>query len=272
MLLDSGSVAVDTNCCCGAGTCGACCSETIDACDVFNEADCIAVGGVYLGDGVSCEPGHISPCEGGCNYVDPDLGPLCIQITSTGCAALPSGVFLGYGTSCCPTGPCGACCINDMSGQYCIYTNEVLCAATSGTYLGDGTVCAPPDLAGCMIPAPTCSAVGACCILGVCSIKEQVPCFALGGSYSGDGTICADTDCNFGACCELFAPCQDNIAEADCIGSGGTYQGAGTFCIDYSGACCFDGSCAQAVCESTCINDFGGTFQGIGTTCDPDPC
>jgi len=79
---------------------GACCTGT--TCERLTEADCLAGGGTYGGDGSECEVGL---CElGACCFPDDS----CQDVTFLACNQTADGVYQGAGTSCnngqCPTG------------------------------------------------------------------------------------------------------------------------------------------------------------------------
>jgi hypothetical protein len=79
---------------------GACCVGEV--CTIETEADCIGLGGTYLGDGTDCGPPN--PCD------LPDPGACCIDhvchfVLADECA-LMGGVFMGEGVPCTPDNPC----------------------------------------------------------------------------------------------------------------------------------------------------------------------
>ena len=80
---------------------GACCDGPVCIPDM-TEADCIALPGVYQGDGSTCTP--INPCVGACCHWPSGA---CTEDTEADCIASGDGTFYGYGTTCattvCPT-------------------------------------------------------------------------------------------------------------------------------------------------------------------------
>jgi hypothetical protein len=77
-------------------TTGACCYDSV--CRVVMEGECLADGGVWIGDGTSCDPG---PCPepGACCLPDDS----CVQLTPNLCNEA-SGLYLGPGIECPVTG------------------------------------------------------------------------------------------------------------------------------------------------------------------------
>ena len=136
---------------------GACCLGDQENCDrycqVLSFADCIAGGGVFLGERTSCldgicqcAPGHIGDCEGNCFPLHwfsdgnchegawfPISGPDFHEYQlSLGCLELA-----------CDAGDCiglcsGACCL----GNSCTESlNVIECADLAGVFLGSGSDC-----------------------------------------------------------------------------------------------------------------------------------
>ena len=136
---------------------GACCLGDQEICDrycqVLSFADCIAGGGVFLGERTSCldgicqcAPGHIGDCEGNCFPLHwfsdgnchegawfPISGPDFHEYQlSLGCLELA-----------CDAGDCiglcsGACCL----GNSCTESlNVIECADLAGVFLGSGSDC-----------------------------------------------------------------------------------------------------------------------------------
>lgn len=71
-------------CCCGGEEpTGACCADD-ETCSVTTESDCIAAGGTWRGEGVSCSP---NPCQSGADCaacVDSET-PFLFQVQISGC-------------------------------------------------------------------------------------------------------------------------------------------------------------------------------------------
>jgi len=118
---------------------GACCRSN-GWCIIETAADCAAAGGVYYGDGTTCEevacpqPGACCRTDGTC-YMSTVIAP-------GDCAA--GDTYLGDDTTCdpnpCPP-PTGACCVGpvcmpDVTQEYCEQT-------LGGQYMGDDTTCDP---------------------------------------------------------------------------------------------------------------------------------
>jgi hypothetical protein len=274
---------------------GACCLPD-GSCVETKPGECIALGGVYQGDGVNCS-GQCPVTTGACCFED---GGCADVETDAECEAL-GGVFLGSGTRCadgCPSFA-GACC---MTGGSCVVADGPQdCAAQGGVFQGAGTDCVggcPALMGACCLEDGSCvfvhldecaaqfgafqgvgtecsdacpSLVGACCFAdGSCTILGPQACAAQGGFFRGPGTVCMDCAGYFGACCF-----EDNSCEvmfpAECAAQGGVFRGLGSVCTGdcpvLTGACCFpDGSCAIADGPLDCA-DRGGLFQGTGTDC-----
>ncbi|MFQ5500737.1 MAG: S8 family serine peptidase [Phycisphaerae bacterium] len=291
----------------GCGTIvGACCGAD-GSCTIREQANCMAIGGVYQGDGTSCTPNPCPQPMGACCFVDgsclvqslvdcsaangtfqgvntvctPNPCPqptggcchidgTCTQETAASCTA-GGGVYQGDNIPCFPN-PCpppsGACC--DAVGS-CGIQPASECVAQGGTYMGHGTVCTPN-------PCP--QLTGACCSLldATCSIETQSACGALGGEYIGDNVPCDPTICQQPqvACCFIDGSCQD-LVQADCAAQGGTFQGFSVMCgmnpcPPPPGACCLpDGTC-QDVADMLACDTLGGAFQGSGTDCIGTTC
>ncbi len=125
---------------------GACCAPD-GSCSVLTEADCLAQGGTYYGDGSFCIP---NPCP-------PPLGACCLPsgecvLTSADICIGSGGTYQGDGTVCdpnpCPP-PLGACCLPNGG---CVVTTAEDCAAQNGVYQGDNLGCDPNP---CPPPVPT---------------------------------------------------------------------------------------------------------------------
>ncbi len=175
---------------CGALT-GACC-EVGGGCNEVTSTSCIASGGAYRGDGVTC--GTIT-CNESCCF-----GPgSCLDLTVANCG-LASGFNQGPGSVCATTTcfPTGACCNTDGT-----CTNDVLdtdCAASGGTFQGDQVQCS----AG-LCPQPS----GACCLdSGGCLVLNETDCGVVpNSSWAGALTDCTDANGNSTAdACETSPP------------------------------------------------------------------
>ena len=125
---------------CAEVTCiarGACCRDG-GCLQLVDEATCVAIGGVYAGDGTDCDD---DVCEtGACCMLDGS----CDLVFGFECDAL-GGTYQGVGTSCDPN-PCpqprGACCF----GTVCIANQtEANCGNSGGDWAGAGTDCTDGD-------------------------------------------------------------------------------------------------------------------------------
>jgi hypothetical protein len=231
---------------------GACCSPSA-GCTEVTEAQCIAQGFSYKGDGVLCTT---YPCPQGCCFQD----GTCLYIGALEC--IDQG-GTNYGPDCDPS-PCpgtsGACCFFD---GHCELATPGYCGSR-GVYYGHGTVC-PPE------PCDVETLVGACCgLLGGCGRKGEWQCSYENGTFLGLGTMCTEDGCiPRGACCAPDETCT-LTTQAEC--TNGEWQGLRTVCdpnpCTPMGACCApDGSCSV-----TAEPDCAGVYQGADTACDPNPC
>ncbi|NNM25011.1 MAG: choice-of-anchor E domain-containing protein, partial [Phycisphaerales bacterium] len=257
---------------------GACCF-TDGECSVLTEEQCVEAGGIYQGDGTTCDP---NPCRGACCLPNGD----CIEVTQLECeggAALTGalgtttrgpagpGVYQGDGTTCatveCPQP--GACCLPDGSCFITVDVSGETCLRAGGEYQGPDT-----DCVGVACPDPE----GACCLEdGSCVSLTQIACGDAGGLYQGDFTSCDAVSCPVtkGACCYEDGSCAALTVE-ECAATGGSYQGDDTNCLTAAcpqpvGACCFDdGSCVELT-QFDCV-DGGYLYQGDGTSCATTEC
>jgi hypothetical protein len=125
MLANWGACPEPTGACCfGAGSCA----------EVF-QTDCLAAGGVFQGEGTTCDP---NPCPqpGACCLCD----GFCFVTTEANCNAQPGGgIYHGDGTECnaVKCTPFGACC-NPFG---CALSPEPICISQGNIYLGNCTTC-----------------------------------------------------------------------------------------------------------------------------------
>jgi pimeloyl-ACP methyl ester carboxylesterase len=192
---------------------GACCST--DTCRQTTAAECGDLGGVYQGDGTTCDP---NPCSGACCFSDNE----CRQTNATNCAVLGGEFYAGIN---CMYKLCGGACCNLATGT-CRQTLADECTAPDEVYQGDSTTCNPSPCP----PPPE----GACCYpnQGHCWQATATDCVDFGGVYQGDGTTCDPNPCPQpeGACCNLTTgTCRQTVA-ADCPTPDEEYQGDGTTC------------------------------------------
>ncbi len=148
MLLDSGFVAISTDCCCVVG--GACCLH--GSCSiVVDEAACLAIFGTYTGDGTVCADVDCTDA-GCCSYFS--LGQHCDNLFSVQCDTHPGSTFQGGGF-CCGTilDPSANCCLFDDG----FYGLQKCCLDRSGTISfccpDSGTCC---DTVCCLPGEPCC--------------------------------------------------------------------------------------------------------------------
>jgi endonuclease/exonuclease/phosphatase family metal-dependent hydrolase len=103
---------------------GACCTSGV--CEVKTEADCLAGGGEYQGDGTDCSGGPCTPVGACCYACDPvplapcpdgsgSPGSACVDLAEADCLA-SGGVYRGDGTSC-GDAPFPCQCPADVNGD-----------------------------------------------------------------------------------------------------------------------------------------------------------
>ncbi|MCP4758865.1 MAG: hypothetical protein GY894_11575 [Planctomycetes bacterium] len=110
------------------------------------------------------------------------VGSSCSVGTQMDCQ-IAGGTWLGDGSDCSgsPCDPTGGCC----TGTSCSIETQGDCEGGGGTWLGSGTTCSGDP---CAVAAE-----GACCNVGVCSVKTEADC---GGTWLGEGTDCGDNPCS----------------------------------------------------------------------------
>ena len=163
---------------------GACCTSG-DTCLHVTEAECISLGGAYLGDNVSCDGNPCDTIPAGACCVDDGYSGACFILNAAECAAA-GGAYLGDGMDCLGC-PCllpveGACC-TDVG--ICEILTEDDCYAAGGSYAGHFTMC---EFYTC-VP-------GACCIIHECEVLHDFECYRAGGRYLGDETTCDGGPCD----------------------------------------------------------------------------
>jgi len=317
--------ALDDDGCTGFGAC--CPDGGPSICAIKTEAEC--ADDIYKGDGTSCDP-VVDPCDndtGACCTYD----GACSVMNEYDCEIDPRrdspGVYQGDTAECflqpgniprCK--PLGACCsttnpniCSDVPEDECVLydcvnaTGPDLCPL--GYAIDVNGVCPPP------VPPVTqrcfrqirsfsegqpCShgacfgPVGACCLLGECSVTNRLACENAGGVFTDMGAdgwqaceILPDNFCetdsngfNKGACCLPNGNCK-LVTAPECVSSNGAFQGTGVACSQFicaQGACCHleSGvpSCTDDLRPFDCadpINGLGGEYQGTGTSC-PSNC
>jgi hypothetical protein len=264
------------DCICGGTGAGSCCID--DVChDDYESEKCATAGGVYQGDGSTCDivdcdapcaAGWTLDCVGTCfpDYVyEAWLGDTYCDDGSYapsdyGCEECPLGVaiFLNCEEFNCDEGDCGtppdcggppaqvgACCIGILT----CYDDTSLedCQTEGGTYQGDGTTCDSVDCSAPCLAGEIEDCFGNCC-----------PDYWVGDGYCDNGAYewngiaiylnCDQFNCDAGDC-----------DPSECEGGGGT------------GACCVDDMCYDDYTVEQCDDD-GGVHQGVGTTCKTVDC
>ncbi len=165
----------------GCDSIGACCLGS--DCELLDEAECAAAGGVFQGVGTQCSGVDCSE-EAPCCFAATGG---CIELEVSNCL-LAGGVPGPVGATCAShiCFPEGACCLPDGSCAGGLSPEE--CAALSGVFQGDGTECSGVDC-----PEPT----GAACFPnGFCLVLTQAQANSAGATWQGPGTNCADLDGN----------------------------------------------------------------------------
>lgn len=110
----------------GALPVGACCLSAV--CEgPIAAAGCVALGGVYLGDGSLCTP---NPCVGACCLLDDSCQE---TLDEAGCLTL-GGIFRGAGTDCTPN-------LCSQLGQDCWNPKPIVLTAGSLPYVDSDTTC-----------------------------------------------------------------------------------------------------------------------------------
>ncbi len=162
-------------CQCGPPPVGVCCLP-VGACLITTEAECLAMGGVYGGDGSQC--GDVEAC---CQMMD----GTCIDTIPICCDIYYYGIAQGTGTGCSFIEV--ACCLPNGD---CVQTDPLCCDEMGGTLsptgsevcLGDGNNDGRDD---------ACEQPQACCMpAGNCRDLSHTDCVLLGGDPQGPGTLC----------------------------------------------------------------------------------
>ena len=126
---------------------GACC--IFYDCSMMTQAECLALGGQYMGDGTYC---WRNPClpVGACCLPEP-LGA-CVVLLEEACTLI-SGEWLGPETTCHPVNPCAGewvCCV--MCDCY-IFGTQMECEAMGGVFHPEWDSCEPNPCIGPHSPA-----------------------------------------------------------------------------------------------------------------------
>jgi len=263
---------------------GACCNGI--ECTETTDIDCSIIGGIYIGDNVSCN-GYV------CGNAE-ETGACCIdEICSIqreiDCLAA-GGFYLGDGpnTDCDDEFICnfdgesfGACCKDGI----CFTSTPSLCEIKLGTFIGPNTTC----------ESATC---GSCCFSDAVGPPSHPYCKQLTEEICEDqgGTFWQGVGCSWapclgvdGACCYgcVDGVCEECIVttpiDCDSFADNIFHQGSqcsSTLCgiPEESGACCYPDpaggnswECADNVTVSACGALYG--ILTIGATCRDDlPC
>ncbi len=160
VLLDSDLVAVDTACCCGQ--CTSCAGDTIFhfGCDTGDFPDVCRTGPEQCDDPI-CQ-GDTIPCDS----LWLTLNEYCID---------------------CPGSALELCSIARVDPVTCEHTVECISR--------DCCASCPSGSTTQMVTDRVFPCVGACCLLGICSIQTAADCFNLFGFYQGDNTTCDPDPC-----------------------------------------------------------------------------
>ena len=172
-------------------------------------------GGIYQGDGTTCDPDPCLPI-GACCSTDGS----CVTLTEQDCTS-EAGTSWSEGVACDAEVCMGACCFSDLP---CAQISSDDCTGGGGIYEGDGTTCDPDPC-----PQPE-----ACCFPDAhCEDLTPLACGAAAGGVQNQGALCVDTICpiRIGACC-FGTQCQDDprLTEEACMEAGGVYQGDESDC------------------------------------------
>ncbi|MEE2906746.1 MAG: hypothetical protein VX527_02840 [Planctomycetota bacterium] len=272
---DGGDCAPD-DCSDGEAAPGACCIGS-STCEDITAEQCATLGGLYLGDGVSCLTNVCPETSAGACCI----GTACLKIPEAACAEL-GATFLAELD--CADASCevdlGICC---LPGSVCLEISPSDCEMLQGRFIHDttGLGCARNDIP--CVGGPPCPEghVSDCngnCFPeawlgnGTCDNHEQY----LGRSID---LGCAETgfdlgDCGnpvtLGACC-LHIGCL-GLSHEDCLASGGQFLGTEVDCFDLPCGPTLQGDFNNN--KEIDIEDLLATISGYGL-CDPDsplPC
>jgi len=265
----------------------ACCTSTFE-CLLLMQAECAKLGGTRHENVTSCDDetcgsccdaqavcveGLESECVGvgtrftpqvGCKDLDPPCVPAgaccmgdgsCQILLPTDCVA-SGGAFQG-GTTSCPVGGCGSCCVDTVC------TDAILshCEELEGEFHADAL---------CEADLP-CEPRGACCVNAPepCVPDQRVEeCADRNGVYQGDASLCDAEVCVRGSCCHINGFCDANRLGSQCMAEGDQFR-AGVACGEQGcfvrGACCINGGC-EIRTRPDCENE-GGAYGGDRTLC-----
>ncbi len=280
---------------CGAIT-GACCEgDPAAMCTEKCAAECASDGGLYRGNGTTCEP---NLCIGACCVTGG-----CVDLTTDTCDTF-GGTYREDGTTCATLSQeqeCGgACCVGFFGTNLTdcwIVPDRQSCTTAFPlmVYQGDGANCPnppdpdpdpgePDDGLGCgNLPDPDypdlyTGPYTACCLPdGMCINTPPGFCTAgwVQGASHPSGTQCSDVGvtCDVGPCCFSDGDCQ-LIMEHACLGRGGTPTPGelceSDTCLQPTGACCSADAQCTSSSEAACLAS-GGEYQGDAVPCPPVP-
>jgi hypothetical protein len=253
---------------------GACCQPgEPSGCFVMSRDKCVKGGGLFVGNGLSCDDEPCIPRGACCN---PASGVCTEDLTQAQCQSVAGRVYRGDGTICSDLRPVcgrGACCTattgcEDGNGAG---LTQAACQSLTGTYRGDGTTCLSLDP---QCPGLCCRGIGfttcnASVQPGVCSIET-------GGVFLGYGGSCSPNPCSgivqgsIGACCLSSGDCIEVYdrpgvtAEQLCDQLQGVFTDATrcpAACVA-TGACCDReaGECVPGQTEAACSGEWA---QGV---------
>jgi hypothetical protein len=282
---------------------GACCLPD-GSCDEMTSDDCVAAGGLYLGDGTTCGSNAVTDgsFEAGIfsgNWVEMSTNfgtPLCDSFCGFGGGTGPfDGNFWAWfgGIPAFEEGSVSQNLTIPTSASTLDFYLEIPVSSGNGFDFLEVTIDGNQIYLAMESDGP---------YVGYLPVSVPLGGFADGGVHtlefhsiiSGDDGSGGAAFTNFfvdlisiesvsvncpqptGACCFLDGSCIDGLEEADCTGMGGTYQGDDTTCLGSDcpqplGACCLmDGSCVE-VTEEDCAA-LGGTYNGDFTDCGSVSC
>jgi hypothetical protein len=288
---------------------GACC--LLGVCGWTTRRVCDARGGVYMGNGVSCE--EVCGCGDGWHHEDVDrdgdvdFDDFLRVLNRWGEAGddRPAEdldgdcnvgihellrVFENWGP---PPPPRGACCTDEV----CDLVGEVACDARGGIWWGDGSRCSEVSC----VDAPELGDA-LCNCDGEYRVGDRVTmlrnAMAPGLEVGVLGTVVCADNVNDGGWPGKVAVLWDNWIEAradrrenptnsgtwlcDCgwIPFLERWSTAMVYCedllrgehdIEMSGACCIDGDWCRMSTPNSCA-DWGGVYAGDGSPCRPEVC
>jgi hypothetical protein len=212
---------------------GACCAPD-GSCTLELEVNCSQQGGIFAGEGTTCEPGLCPEPDGACCFMPSG----CLDLREEDCTTA-SGTWLGPNTSCSVDicFPMGSCCLPD--GSCAADQSPEDCESQGGAFQGDGTDCGTTNC-----PDP----LGACCLSnGGCLDLTEADCGIIPeSSWAGFGTDCSDGNTNGTA-----DACESSACAGDITGPGGLGMPDGNIdSLDYLAMIGQWGSPCAGTCEA----------------------